>query len=142
MKKHVTKSSKETEKIAGEVIEKYLHKKKTIIIFIFGELGAGKTVFVKGLAKKLGIQKEIESPTFIFVREYPAEIPLYHFDLYRINRSEELDEIGFFDYTERNGIIAIEWAEKAEDLITPDIEIKIKKIDRDKREITIKEFNK
>ncbi len=139
MKKYITKNDEETKQVAGKIIEKYLDK-KTIVIFLSGELGAGKTVFVKGLARKLGIQKEVESPTFIFVREYHSETPLYHFDLYRINNTDELDELGFFDYLEKNGIIAIEWAEKAEGLITPDLKVQIKKVGENKREIVLEEY--
>ncbi len=139
MEKYITKNDEETKQVAGKIIEKYLDK-KTIVIFLSGELGAGKTVFVKGLARKLGIQKEVESPTFIFVREYHSEIPLYHFDLYRINNTDELDELGFFDYLEKNGIIAIEWAEKAEGLITPDLKIQIKKVGKNEREIVLEEY--
>ena len=139
----MSKSNEETEKIAGKIIEKHLNKKdKTIVIFLLGELGAGKTIFVKGLAKQLGIKEEIESPTFIFVREYLSEIPLYHFDLYRINEPDELDELGFFDYIERNGIIAIEWAEKVKDLITPNITVRIEKISKNERQITVEEHTK
>ncbi len=139
MEKYITKNDEETKQVAGKIIEKYLDK-KTTVIFLSGELGAGKTVFVKGLARKLGIQKQVESPTFIFVREYPSEIPLYHFDLYRINNTDELDELGFFDYLGKNGIIAIEWAEKAEDLIKPDIKVQIKKVSKNEREIVVEEY--
>ncbi len=139
MEKYITKNDEETKQVAGKIIEKYLDK-KTTVIFLSGELGAGKTVFVKGLARKLGIQKQVESPTFIFVREYPSEIPLYHFDLYRINNTDELDELGFFDYFGKNGIIAIEWAEKAEDLIKPDIKVQIKKVSKNEREIVVEEY--
>lgn len=143
MERFITKSDKETEKIASKIIEKYLNRKdKTVVIFLLGELGAGKTVFVKGIAKRLGIKEEIESPTFIFVREYPSEIPLYHFDLYRINEANELDELGFFDYIERNGIIAIEWAEKVKDLIKPNITVRMDKISENERQITIEEHTK
>lgn len=143
MERFITKSDKETEKIASKIIEKYLNRKdKTVVIFLLGELGAGKTIFVKGLAKRLGIKEEIESPTFIFVREYPSEIPLYHFDLYRINDSNELDELGFFDYIERNGIIAIEWAEKVKDLIKPNITVRMDKLSENERQITIEEHTK
>ena len=143
MERFITKSDKETEKIASKIIEKYLNRKdKTVVIFLLGELGAGKTVFVKGIAKRLGIKEEIESPTFIFVREYLSEIPLYHFDLYRINEANELDELGFFDYIERNGIIAIEWAEKVKDLIKPNITVRMDKISENERQITIEEHTK
>ncbi len=141
MEKYITKNDEETKQVAGKIIEKYLDK-KTTVIFLSGELGAGKTVFVKGLARKLGIQKQVESPTFIFVREYHSEIPLYHFDLYRINNTDELDELGFFDYLGKNGIIAIEWAEKAEDLIKPDIKVQIKKVGKNEREIIVEEYTK
>jgi tRNA threonylcarbamoyladenosine biosynthesis protein TsaE len=142
MKKYITKSDKETKQLAEKIIGKYINSKsKTTVIFLFGSLGAGKTVFIKGIAHKLGTKEEVESPTFVFVKEYQTTPPLYHFDLYRIESPNELDELGFFDYLERNGIVAIEWAEKIRDFVKADIEVRIKKTGETTREIEITENN-
>lgn len=83
------------------------------VLGLNGELGSGKTEFVKGLAKGLGVTGPVTSPTFTLVHEHTAgRIPLYHMDLFRIDGEEDLDEIGFDDYLSRAGVCAIEWADK------------------------------
>lgn len=83
-----------------------------------GDLGVGKTVFTKGFAKGLGVQEEVSSPTFTIVQEYDdANIPLYHFDVYRIGDVEEMDEIGFEDYVYGKGVCLIEWANLIEEIL-------------------------
>lgn len=141
MKKEIlrTQNELETLKAAEEFTRKILSKPiSNRIIFLKGELGAGKTIFAKGVAKALGISKTVESPTFVFVREYQeGKVPFYHFDLYRIKNASELDEIGFFEYLSREGIILVEWAEKAECCVAPDIAITIEKTGEKEREIRI-----
>lgn len=84
------------------------------IVCLYGELGAGKTIFVKGIAKSLGIpEREITSASFIIIAEHQGKIPLYHIDLYRISPGE-VYEIGLFDYLSLDGISVIEWAERVE----------------------------
>lgn len=84
------------------------------VLVLSGHLGAGKTLFVRGLAKGLGLDPDtVNSPSFTFVNEYPGEKPLYHFDLYRMGDISELQEIGWDEYLSRDGIVAIEWGEKA-----------------------------
>ena len=83
-----------------------------------GDLGVGKTVFTKGFAKGLGVQEEVSSPTFTIVQEYDdADVPLYHFDVYRIGDVEEMDEIGFEDYIYGQGVCLIEWANLIEEIL-------------------------
>lgn len=86
------------------------------IVVLTGELGAGKTVFVRGLAKGLGIDEDlVNSPSFTIVNEYTGgRLPLYHFDLYRIGDPSELYEVGWNDYLGREGIVVVEWGERAE----------------------------
>lgn len=109
MKKEiVSHSASDTEKAAFE-FGKTL--KAGDAVLYEGDLGAGKTTFTKGLARALGVDDVVTSPTFALVNEYGGEIPLFHFDLYRIETFDDLYAIGFFDYLERGGIIAAEWSE-------------------------------
>ena len=84
------------------------------VIVLTGPLGSGKTIFVKGLAKALGHNEDnVNSPSYTLVNEYPGKIPVYHFDLYRMGDESELVEIGWDDYLTREGIMVVEWGEKA-----------------------------
>ncbi len=86
-----------------------------------GDLGVGKTIFTKGIAKGLGIEEPVTSPTFTIVQEYESgRLPLYHFDVYRIGDPEEMEEIGYEDYFYGQGICLIEWAGLIEELIPPE----------------------
>ncbi len=87
------------------------------VIAYRGNLGAGKTAFTRGLAQGLHCKGEVCSPTFALVHEYPGEIPLYHFDMYRIADSDDLYATGYDDYLESGGILAIEWSENIEDVL-------------------------
>ena len=108
-----------------------------MIICLDGELGSGKTVFVKGFAKSLGIEENITSPTFNIVKEYNVgEMPLYHMDVYRLEEDDE--SIGFQDYFNGGGITIIEWSELIEDsLPTERLDIKFKVIDENTRIIKL-----
>ena len=88
------------------------------VIAFYGDLGAGKTVMVKGIAKGLEIDEMITSPTFTIMQEYDdGRIPLYHFDVYRIDDPDMMEETGFFDVLYGDGITVIEWAEQIEELL-------------------------
>ena len=88
------------------------------VLVLTGSLGSGKTVFVRGLARGLGLnEREVNSPSFTFVNEYHGERPLYHFDLYRLGDVSELREIGWDDYLSREGIIVVEWGERAAEVL-------------------------
>jgi tRNA threonylcarbamoyladenosine biosynthesis protein TsaE len=109
------------------------------IIFLKGDLGAGKTAFVGGLLKGLGINADATSPTFSLVNEYKGEKTLYHFDMYRINTEEELYSIGFYDYLGSGAVIAIEWAENVIDYLPKcDISVKIEKTGENERKIILR----
>lgn len=91
------------------------------VVTLDGDLGAGKTVFSKGIAKGLGITDPVTSPTFIIMQEYEGgRLPLYHFDVYRIEDPEELYAIGADEYINGNGVCLIEWAVQVEELIPED----------------------
>ncbi len=105
-----------------------------------GDLGAGKTTFTRGLAVGMGLPDEVSSPTFAIVNEYHGrdKTTLYHFDMYRIGSSEELETTGFYDYPLDESVFAVEWAENIEDAFPENvIQIKISRIDDDVRKITI-----
>lgn len=88
------------------------------VLVLQGELGAGKTEFVRGLAAALGLDTDqVNSPTYTIVNEYPGERPLFHFDLYRLGDPSELYEVGWDDYLGREGLIAIEWGERAGEML-------------------------
>ena len=94
---------------------------KGTIICLSGDLGTGKTVFTKGLARGLGINDVVVSPTFTIVQEYrEGRIPLYHFDTYRIEDPEEMYEVGLDEYLFGDGICVIEWAENIEEMLPAD----------------------
>ena len=85
------------------------------VLCLSGDLGAGKTLFVQGLAKGLLLPNEVTSPTFTVLNIYEGQITMYHFDLYRLDWPEQLDDIGFDEYTNNDGIAVIEWPEKFPD---------------------------
>ena len=89
------------------------------VVALYGELGAGKTAFTRGLAAGLGISMSVSSPTFTIVNEYPGKIPLFHFDMYRLESENELFDIGWDDYLERGGVCVVEWSEKVPGAFMP-----------------------
>lgn len=85
---------------------------------LIGDLGVGKTLFSQGFAKGLGVEESVNSPTFTIVQEYPeGRIPFYHFDVYRIEDPEEMEEVGFTDMIYGDGVCLIEWANLIEDIL-------------------------
>jgi len=82
------------------------------VIFLVGSLGAGKTCLTQGIAHGLGIHEYTASPSFVLVREYQGKLPLYHIDLYRLDRIEEVAQLGLDDYLYGNGVCVVEWADK------------------------------
>lgn len=91
------------------------------LVALSGELGSGKTQFIKGLARGLGVDRgyHVSSPSFVLINEYPGRIPLYHLDLYRLSEEKDLEELGLEEYFYGKGVTAIEWAEKATLIIPP-----------------------
>ena len=109
---------------------------------VFGDLGAGKTVFAKGFAKGLLVKEEITSPTFTVLEEYSGRLPFYHFDLYRIDNDTEFENLNFEDYWFGSGVCVVEWPQKAGSRL-PDnsIKVHISYIDETSREISIEYSN-
>jgi len=102
----------------GEALAKYLRPGD--VVAFTGTLGAGKTVLTRGLARGLGCRGRVTSPTFTIVNEYDGDVPLFHFDMYRLASSDELYDIGWDDYLARGGVCAVEWSERVADALPPD----------------------
>lgn len=131
----ITNSEKETE-LAGENLSKTL--KPGTIVALFGEMGTGKTAFVRGMARGLGVTCRVTSPTFTIVNEYKGTIDLFHFDMYRLKSADELFDIGWEDYLSRNGICAVEWSENVTEALDGcEITVQIEKVSETARSITI-----
>lgn len=132
MLKFVSDSTTETEAL-GERIAAVL--KGDEVIALFGDLGAGKTAFTRGLCRGLGIIQGVSSPTFAIVNEYRSAFPIYHFDMYRISGVDDLYSTGYFDYI-GNGLLVIEWSENiVEELENDAIRITISKTDDENRRL-------
>ena len=131
----LTHSPEETEAV-GAALGKIL-KPGTILAYR-GDLGAGKTAFTRGLAKGLGCDEIVTSPTYTIVNEYTTgRIPLFHFDMYRLRSSDDLFDIGWEDYLDRGGVCAVEWSENVDDAMEGAICITIHKTGEDSRRIEI-----
>ena len=130
-----TNSPAETEKI-GEAMGKILPA-GTVLAYE-GDLGAGKTAFTRGLARGLGYTLPVTSPTYTIVNEYlGGRLPLFHFDMYRLHSSDDLFDIGWEDYLDRNGICAVEWSENVRDAMENAITVRIEKTGDESRRITV-----
>ena len=109
------------------------------VIAYSGDLGAGKTAFTRGIARGLGILEPVTSPTYTIVNEYlGGRLPLFHFDMYRLTSSEDLWDIGWEDYLERNGICAVEWSENVKEALENPLFVQIEKLGDTSRRITLK----
>ena len=108
------------------------------VIAYFGDLGAGKTAFTRGLAQGLGITDPVTSPTYTIVNEYlSGRIPLFHFDMYRLSSSDELFDIGWEDYLDRGGVCAVEWSENVTEAMEGAVSVTIDVLGENTRRITI-----
>lgn len=119
----VFSSSPDATERFGELLGKVL--KGGEVVAYFGGLGMGKTRFTAGLARGMGNNSEVSSPTFALVHEYGGKIPLCHFDMYRISTFEDLCTTGFFDYIDNGCVLAVEWSENIENALPEDKLIKI-----------------
>lgn len=137
--KITTKSDMETIALAQNFESE---KFPNMIICLNGELGSGKTMFVKGLANALGIEETITSPTFTIIKEYSdGELPLYHMDVYRLDGNS--DSIGIEDYFTKGGVVAIEWADTIKDILPKErLDIKFVVADENKRVLILEPHGK
>ncbi len=110
------------------------------VVAFFGDLGAGKTAFVRGMAAGLGVREPVTSPTYTIVNEYlSGKLPLFHFDLYRLTGPDDLFDIGWEDYLDRGGVCAVEWSERVREALEGAIcvTIRMSPSGPDSREITV-----
>ena len=132
---YYTNSDKETEAV-GEQFGRTV--KDGTVVAMYGELGAGKTAFVRGMARGMGITERVSSPTFTIVNEYLGDRTLIHFDMYRLGSADELFDIGWEDYLARGAVCAVEWSENVEEAFYGDeIILTIEKTSDTSRKITI-----
>lgn len=143
MKVLVTHSPEETIELASSLSG---HLSGGDVVALVGELGSGKTMFVKGLAKGLGVKEYeyVNSPSFVIIKEYPGKkIDLYHFDVYRLESSEFCDTLDWEKYFYGSGITVIEWADKVLDLLPEEyIKVKIDHLGENERKLEIKPVGK
>jgi len=114
---YLSHSPEETEQL-GEQLGRTLRPGS--VVAYRGDLGMGKTAFTRGLARGLGCTCRVTSPTFTIVNEYSGALPLFHFDMYRLDSSDALFDIGWEDYLDRGGVCAVEWSERVEDALPDD----------------------
>ncbi len=143
MRKYTTRSAKETMMLAGKLVSEFTDGG---VLALVGKLGAGKTVFVKGLAKGLGIGHLVQSPTFILMNVYPVKKrpfnKLVHVDCYRLDNAQDLHNIGLDEYLrDKKALVAIEWAEKVQGMLPPHtVTVRIKTTGKNERRITMDSF--
>ena len=131
----ITNSPEETEKIGERLAQKLV---PGTVLAYRGDLGAGKTAFTRGLARGLGYREPVTSPTYTIVNEYlGGRLPLFHFDMYRLASSDDLWDIGWEDYLEREGVCAVEWSENVADAMENAVTVTIEKLGESTRRITI-----
>lgn len=135
--KYTSKSIEDTMELAENIESE---KFPGMVVCLIGELGSGKTVFVKGFAKSLGIEETITSPTFTLIKEYAnSEMPLYHMDVYRLDGDTKT--LGLDDYFNQDAVCMIEWADLITDYLPKErLEIKFKIIDEDTRVLILKPY--
>ena len=135
MSEYITNSERETEEIGRRFAEKL---PGGTVVAMYGDLGAGKTAFVRGMARGLGLSCRVSSPTFTIVNEYLGDRELIHFDMYRLSGADELFDIGWEDYLSRGAICAVEWSENVEDAFFGDeVRVTSEKLSDTGRKITI-----
>ena len=135
MKTFYSKTREQTELFAQEFA-------KTLcpydVVLLDGDMGAGKTVFAKGVARGLGIEEEVTSPTYAYMNDYDGR--LFHYDCYRIESVEQAERLGLADYFEMGGVCLIEWAQNIAPLLPPKVKrVRIEKVSENEREIIIED---
>lgn len=134
----MSNSVEETIEIGSRLARKL---KKGDVVALVGDLGSGKTVLTKGIAKGLGVKdvRYVNSPTFVIIKEYKGKLPLYHFDLYRLDGSGVIDRESFEEYFYGDGVTVVEWADKVRELLpAKHVEVRLTVTGENRRKIEIK----
>ncbi len=135
--RRITKSREETEDL-GRRLGELLKAQGSATVLLYGELGAGKTTLVKGIASAFGIPgREVGSASFVIVAEYDTLPRFFHIDLYRLETQGDIEELGVWDYLESGGIAVVEWAERLFEIPEGSVTVRIAYQDEDSREIVI-----
>ncbi|MFC1631728.1 tRNA (adenosine(37)-N6)-threonylcarbamoyltransferase complex ATPase subunit type 1 TsaE [Candidatus Omnitrophota bacterium] len=134
--KIISRSAKQTIKI-GEQLGRHL--KRGDCLGLIGSLGSGKTTLVKGIACGLKVKEKeaVSSPTFVLIKEYNGKIPLFHFDLYRLDNLQDIEYLGLEEYLYNHGVCVIEWAEKMKMLFPDYLQIDLRVLGENKRELKL-----
>ncbi len=132
---YITNSERETEALGAAFAAKIPDGS---VVALYGGLGSGKTAFVRGMARGMGIDAFVSSPTFTIVNEYTGGRSLFHFDMYRLKSADELYDIGWEDYLSRGGVCAVEWSENVRGAFEGDeYTVSFRKLSETGREITV-----
>lgn len=133
----ISKSVEDTENTGAALVKSI---PKSSVVAMYGDLGAGKTAFVRGMARGLNSNSRVTSPTFTIVNEYSGDTELFHFDMYRLKSGDELFDIGWEDYLSRGGICVVEWSENVKDAFDgSELSVTIEKLSDTERKIIIEE---
>jgi tRNA threonylcarbamoyladenosine biosynthesis protein TsaE len=116
-----TRTAEDTRNVAAALAELLVPGD---VVSLTGDLGAGKTTFVQGAARALGVTDQVASPTFVLVREYRGDVPVYHLDVYRLDRLQEVIDIGFEDLLDQTGVVFVEWGDAIAPLL-PDEHLRV-----------------
>lgn len=136
----ITHSPEETLALGTELGKQL---KRGSFIGLVGQLGTGKTILTKGIAKGLGVKtyRYVNSPSFVIIKEYKGRIPLYHFDIYRLDSSDDLETVGYEEYFYGRGVTIVEWADKIKDILPEKrIDIHLLHKGQTKRKIIVKQI--
>ena len=135
MSEYISHNERETEALGARLAEKL---PGGAVVAMYGDLGAGKTAFVRGMARGMGLNCRVSSPTFTIVNYYLVQRELIHFDMYRLSGADELFDIGWEDYLNRGAVCAVEWSENVQDAFFGDeVRVTIEKLSDTQRKITI-----
>lgn len=132
---HVSDSEESTEQLGRRIA---LVLEPGWAVLLYGNLGSGKTTFVRGLAEGLGVPPdEVSSPTFTLVQRYVGRLPLYHVDLYRVERAAEVDDLGLEEFLASGAVVVVEWAERLPRLPLVGVEVRLEDAGDDRRRILV-----
>lgn len=133
-----SRSQEETRKIADAIAPTLLPGD---VIALTGDLGAGKTVFVQGVARALGVKSRVTSPSFVLMREYQGDLPILHLDVYRLNSLQELIDLGFEEFLDPSWVVFVEWGDAVTPILPEEhLEVEFRVLSETERSVTFRPF--